>query len=70
MRVTVNIPDAMAAQAHEKGLSVEAFVEQKLANYCEWLASEANSAKRPTIAEAADRIRQISKGNRLDGDAA
>ena len=68
MRVTVNIPDAMAAEAHEKGLSVEALVELKLVNYCKRLASEANNEKRPTIAEAAKRIRQIGKGNQLDGE--
>ncbi len=34
MQVTVNIPDELAAQAREKGLTVEVYVEQVLAGQC------------------------------------
>jgi hypothetical protein len=68
MQVTVNIPDEFAAQAREKGLSVEVYVEQVLAKQCNGHSLEAGSEKRITIAEAIDRIREIGKGNKLDGE--
>ena len=68
MQVTVNIPDALAAQAREKGLSVEVYVEQVLAGQVNGHTSEAGSEKRSTIADAIDRIREIGKGNKLDGE--
>jgi post-segregation antitoxin (ccd killing protein) len=68
MRITVNIPDVLAAQARERGLSVEVYVEQVLAKKCNEHASEAGIEERSTIAEAIDRIREIGKGNKLDGE--
>ena len=68
MQVTVNIPDEFAAQAREKGLSVEVYVEQVLAKQCNGHTSGARSEERSTIAEAIDQIRNIGKGNKLDGE--
>jgi uncharacterized protein YnzC (UPF0291/DUF896 family) len=68
MRVTINIPDSLAAMAREKGLSVEAYVEQELEKYRDGYVSLAGNQQRSTIAETVDRIREIGKGNKLDGE--
>jgi len=69
--VTVNIPDELAAQAREKGLSVEVYVEQVLAKQCgengntpEQTRSESDNAK---IKDAIARMDELRKGVRLDG---
>jgi hypothetical protein len=67
MQVTVNIPDQLAAQAREKGLAVEVYVERVLAEQCNEHAPETNG-KYSTIAGAVARIREIGKGNKLDGE--
>jgi hypothetical protein len=71
MQVTVNIPDELAAQAREKGLSVEVYVEQVLAKQCgengntpEQTRSESDNAK---IKDAIARMDELRKGVRLDG---
>ena len=66
--MTVDMPDELAAQTREKGLTVEVYVEQVLATQCNGHVPEAGSEKRSTIAEAIDRIREIGKGNKLDGE--
>ncbi|HEX3119990.1 MAG TPA: hypothetical protein VHP80_12920 [Candidatus Acidoferrum sp.] len=68
MQVTVNIPDELAAQAREKGLTVEVYVEQVLAKQLNGHAADTPGDQHATIAEAAARIREIGKGNRLDGE--
>lgn len=65
MQVTVNIPDELAAQAREKGLSVEVYVEQVLAGQCNGHTQDASGGQRSTIAEGVARIREIGKGNKL-----
>lgn len=69
--MTVNIPDELAAQAREKGLSVEVYVEQVLAKQCgengntpEQTRSESDNAK---IKDAIARMDELRKGVRLDG---
>jgi post-segregation antitoxin (ccd killing protein) len=69
MQVTVNIPDELAAQAREKGLSVEVYVEQVLAKHSNGHAEESVGDQRSSIAEAIRRIREIGKGNKLDGES-
>ncbi len=71
MQVTVNIPDELAAQAREKGLTVEVYVEQVLATQCnghgsdsETTRSDADTAK---IKDAIARMDELRKGVRLDG---
>jgi hypothetical protein len=68
MQVTVNIPDEFAAQAREKGLSVEVYVEQVLAKQCNGHENGIAGDQSATIAAAAARIREIGKGNKLDGE--
>jgi hypothetical protein len=63
MQVTVNIPDELAAQAREKGLSVETYVEEVLARQ----ARERAKADRESVNEALDRISQLRRGNKLGG---
>lgn len=71
MQVTVNIPDELAAQARAKGVSVEVYVEQVLAEKCngngstvESPRSEADNAK---IKAAIAKMDELRKGVRLDG---
>ena len=66
MKVTVKVPDELAALAREKGLSVEVYVEQVLVEQCN--GHRLVSDKSATIAEAVARIREIGKGNKLDGE--
>jgi hypothetical protein len=71
MQVTVNIPDELAAQAREKGVSVEVYVEQVLAGQCnanggatETTRSDSDNAK---IKDAIAQMDELRKGVRLDG---
>jgi hypothetical protein len=68
MQVTVNIPDELAAQAREKGLAVEAYVEQVLSRQFNGHTSQQVSDQPSTITEAVARIREIGRGNKLDGE--
>jgi hypothetical protein len=68
MQITVNIPDEIAAQAREKGLTVEVYVEQVLAKQLNGHSPDANGQQSSTIVEAVARIREIGKGNKLDGE--
>jgi hypothetical protein len=69
MQVTVNIPDEVAAQVQSRGLSLDAYVQRLV-------ASDAVVSKHglvrlgpgPYSPEEAGRwIRELRKGNRLDG---
>jgi hypothetical protein len=71
MQVTVNIPDELAAQAREKGLSVEVYVEQVLAekfngdsSSVETTRSDSDNAK---IKDAIARMDELRKGVTLGG---
>ena len=64
MQVTVNIPDELAAQAREKGLSVEVYVEQVLASR---IKAQPDAAQLSKACEAIDRMAELRKGVRLDG---
>lgn len=68
MRVTINVSDVLAARAHEMGLSVEAYVEQLLVKHCAQRTLEPRTEKPSTVAEAIDQIREIGKGNKLEGE--
>jgi hypothetical protein len=71
MRVTIDIPDVVAAQAREKGLSVEVYVEQVVAKQCNGQASDPDTktsdAKTADIKAAIARMDELRKGVRLDG---
>jgi hypothetical protein len=71
MQVTVNVPDEFAAQAREKGLSVEVYVEQVLAGQSNGNGgvSETNAlnAKTADIKDAIARMAELRKGVTLGG---
>jgi hypothetical protein len=64
MQVTVNVPDEFAAQAQEKGLSVEVYVEQMLSNRIE---APLDATQMARAREAVDRMAELRKGVRLGG---
>jgi hypothetical protein len=62
MEVTIQIPDAVANKARERGLSVAVYIQ-------ELIEKEANkeSESRQSVREAVDRILELRKGNKLNG---
>jgi hypothetical protein len=64
MQVTVNVPDRLAAEAQARGVSVEMYVEEMLAQ--ETIASE-DATIQGSISKAIDRIRRLRKQNTLGG---
>jgi hypothetical protein len=71
MQVTVNIPDELAAQAREKGLTVEVYVEQVLAEQCNGNGSDSETTRSDTdtakIKDAIARMAELRKGVTLGG---
>jgi hypothetical protein len=64
MQVRVNVPDRLAAEAQERGISLELYVEQVLAQQVIAPEEETNQE---SVNEAIDRIRELRKQNKLDG---
>jgi hypothetical protein len=64
MQVRVNVPDRLAAEAQERGISLELYVEQVLAQQV--IAPEEHT-NQESVNEAIDRIRELRKQNKLDG---
>ena len=72
MQITITIPDEMAAAMEARGVSPEAYVRglveekhnQKSASEQKETLSE---TKRKELASAVAEIRELRKGNRLDG---
>ena len=64
MQVRVNVPDRLAAEAQERGISLELYVEQVLAQQV--IAPE-EQTNQESVNEAIDRIRELRKQNKLDG---
>ena len=58
------MPDRLAAKAQERGISLELYVEQVLAQQVIAPEEETN---RESVNEAIDRIRELRKQNKLDG---
>jgi hypothetical protein len=71
MQVTVNIPDEVAARAREKGLSVEVYVEQVLAEQCNGHGGNTDmplsDSKTVNVKEAIARMEELRKGVTLGG---
>jgi len=64
MKVTIKVPDRLAAEAREQGLSVEVYVQEILAKQ----ALETTGQGRVQAVDAAiDRILALRKGNKLAG---
>ena len=72
MQVTVNIPDELAAQAREKGLTVEVYVEQMLTEQCNGHSTLSGtypfgSTNPADIKETIARMAELRKGVTLGG---
>lgn len=64
MKVTVNVPDRLAAEARAHGVSVEVYVQDMLARQ----ALDTSSEERlQSVRAAIERILELRKGNRLAG---
>lgn len=64
MKVKVNVPDRLAAEAQARGVSLELFVEQMLAQQA--LAPEEGTVQ-DSVGKAIERIRELRKQNTLCG---
>ena len=64
MKVKVNVPDRLAAEAQARGVSLEMFVEEMLAQQA--IAAEGGTTQ-GSISKAIDRIRELRKQNTLGG---
>ena len=64
MKVKVNVPDRLAAEAQARGVSLELFVEQMIAQQA--LAPEEGTV-RDSVSKAINRIRELRKQNTLGG---
>lgn len=64
MQVKVNVPDRLAAEAQARGISLEMYVEQMLADQA--ISTEEQTSQR-AVSEAIDRIRELRKQNTLGG---
>ncbi len=64
MRVTINVPEELRAKARARGVSLEVYVEEMLAQQ----ALDATEETRlESAGEAIDRIFELRKGNKLAG---
>ena len=64
MQVRINVPDRLAAEAQARGVSLEMFVEEMLAQ--QLIPTEQETPQDP-VSEAIDRIRELRKQNTLGG---
>jgi len=64
MQVKVNVPDRLAAEAQARGISLEMYVEQMLADQA---VSTEEQTSQGAVSEAIDRIRELRKRNTLGG---
>jgi hypothetical protein len=64
MQVRINVPDRLAAEAQTRGVSLEMYVEEMLAQQAIVPGEE---TLQETVSEAIDRIRELRKQNTLGG---
>ena len=64
MEVTIRIPDQLAAEARERGVSVEVYVQEILSRQAVGTTGE---GLLPWVCAAIDRILELRKGNKLTG---
>ena len=62
MQITIDVPDEMAAEANAVGLPLDRYILERL-------VGPGRTGERPqrTVAEAIEAIRELRKGNRLNG---
>jgi hypothetical protein len=64
MQVRVNVPDRLAAEAQTRGVSLEMYVEEMLAQHA---IAPGEETLQESVSEAIDRIRELRKQNTLGG---
>lgn len=64
MKVTIKVPDKLAAEARAHGVSVEVYVQEILARQAFETAGE---QRLQSVRAAIDRILELRKGNKLAG---
>jgi hypothetical protein len=64
MRVTINVPEELRAKARARGVSLEVYVEEMLAQQA---LDAAEETRLESAGEAIDRIFELRKGNKLAG---
>ena len=64
MKVKVNVPDRLAAEAQARGVSLEMLVEEMLAKQA---IAPGEGTMQGAISKAIDRIRELRKQNTLGG---
>ncbi len=64
MRVTINVPEELRAKARARGVSLEVYVEEMLAQQA---LDATEETRRESAGEAIDRIFKLRKGNKLAG---
>jgi hypothetical protein len=64
MQVRINVPDRLAAEAQARGLSLEMYVEEMLAQQTVGAGGETLQG---SVSDAIDRIRELRKENTLAG---
>ena len=64
MQVRVNVPDRLAAEAQARGVSLEMYVEEMLAQQ---IIGPEGETLHESVSEAIDRIRELRRQNRLGG---
>jgi hypothetical protein len=64
MKVKVNVPDRLAAEAQARGVSLEMFVEEMLAQQT---IAPKEGTMQESVSKAIDRIRELRSQNTLGG---
>jgi len=64
MQVRINVPDRLAAEAQARGVSLEMYVEEMLAQQA---IGPGGETLQESVGEAIDRIRELRKQNTLGG---
>jgi hypothetical protein len=64
MEVTIKVPDKLAAEARARGVSVEVYVQEILAQQ---VLETTDEERRQSVRAAIDRIFELRKGNKLAG---
>jgi len=64
MQLTINVPDQFVAEAKVRGIAPESYAEELLNGEMEKFA---NNHRRETVVAAVARIKDLRRGNRLNG---
>ena len=62
MQITIDVPDEMTAEANAVGLPLDRYILERLVG-----TGRTGEHRQRTVAEAIEAIRELRKGNRLNG---